>query len=152
MRQLLAAYDPATGRLYGHIRATKNWRDVRELLRSLPARFREHLVVALDTFSPHLKRELRQWAAGHDIELVYLPTCASWLNLIECRFQALRRVALNGTDYASHAEQDGAIHAYLRWHNKDARPAKPWRIKAEVHHSLPTLRHEALAAKRPGDW
>jgi hypothetical protein len=43
------------------------------------------------------------------------------------------------TDYASHAEQDGAIHAYLRWHNRNARPAKPWRIKAKVHHSLPDV-------------
>ena len=76
---------------------------------------------------------------GHDIELVYLPTYASWLNLIECQFQALRRFALNGTDYGSHAEQDRAIHAYLRWHNRNARPAKPWRIKAEVHHSLPDV-------------
>lgn len=139
VRHLLAAYDPATGKLYGHIRATKTWREVRELLRSLRARFAERLVVVLDNFSPHHKEELREWAAEHDIELVYLPTYASWLNLIECQFQALRRFALNGTDYASHAEQDRAIHAYLRWHNKNARPAKPWRINAEVHHSLPDV-------------
>ena len=36
------------------------------------------------------------WAAEHDIELVYLPTYSSWLNLIECQFQALRRFTLNG--------------------------------------------------------
>jgi transposase len=139
VRHLLAAYDPATGRLYGHIKATKTWREVRELLRSLRARFDEHLIVVLDNFSPHHKAELRDWTAEHDIELVYLPTYASWLNLIECQFQALRRFALNGSDHASHAEQDAAIHAYLRWHNRNARPAKPWRIKAEVHHSLPAV-------------
>ena len=53
--------------------------------------------------------------------------------------QGLRRFSLNGSDYGSHAEQDAAIHAYLRWHNRHARPAKPWRIKAEVHHSLPAI-------------
>ena len=95
--------------------------------------------MVLDNFSPHHKQELRDWAAEHDIELVYLPTYSSWLNLIECQFQALRRFALNGTDYASHDEQDAAIHAYLRWHNRNRRPAKPWRIKAEVHHSLPNI-------------
>ena len=139
VHHLLAAHDPATGKLYGHIRATKTWREVRELLRSLRARFAEHLVVVLDNFSPHHKKELSTWAASHDIELVYLPTYSSWLNLIECQFQALRRFALNGTDYRSHAEQDQAIHAYVRWHNRNARPAKPWRIKAEVHHSLPDV-------------
>jgi transposase len=139
VRHLLAAYDPSTGRLYGHLRATKTWREVRELLRSLRARFDEHLIVVLDNFSPHHKRELRDWAAELDIELVYLPTYASWLNLIECQFQALRRFTLNGTDYASHADQDAAIRAYLRWRNRNARPARPWRIKAEVHHSLPAI-------------
>ena len=139
VRHLVAAYDPASGKIYGHIRATKTWREVRELLRSLRDRFREHLVVVLDNFSPHKKRELCEWAAAHDIELVYLPTYSSWLNLIECQFQALRRFALNGSDYASHAEQDRAIHAYLRWHNRNSRPAKPWRINAEVHHSLPDI-------------
>ncbi len=143
VRHLLAAHDPATGRMYGHIRPSKTWREVRELLRTLRARFTEHLVVVLDNFSPHHKQELREWVAERDIELVFLPTYASWLNLIECQFQALRRHALNGTDHASHAEQDAAIHAYLRWHNRNARPAKPWRIKAEVHHSLPSgsMRH-----------
>jgi transposase len=139
VRHLLAAYDPASGRLWGHIRASKTWREVRELLRTLRARFDEHLVVVLDNFSPHHKVELRHWAEAHDIELVYLPTYASWLNLIECQFQALRRFALNGTDYASHGEQDAAIHSYLRWHNRNSRPAKPWRINAEVHHSLPDV-------------
>lgn len=139
VRHLLAAYDPATGRLYGHIRATKTWREVRELLRSMRARFHGRLVVVLDNFSPHKKAELRAWVALHDIELVYLPTYASWLNLIECQFQALRRFALNGTDYQSHAEQNTAIHAYVRWHNRNARPAKPWRLNAEVHHSLPAV-------------
>ena len=44
-----------------------------------------------------------------------------------------------GQDHASHAEQDAAIRAYLRWHNRNCRPAKPWRIKAEVHHYLPAV-------------
>lgn len=139
VRHLLAAYDPATGRLYGHIRAVKTWREVRELLRTLRARFTEHLVVVLDNFSPHKKAELLGWVVEHDIELVFLPTYSSWLNLIECQFQALRSFALNGSDYPTHAEQGGAIHAYLRWHNRQARPAKPWRLKAEVHHSIPNV-------------
>jgi transposase len=139
VRQLVAAYDPATGALYGHLHDRKTWREIRELLRSLRARFDEHLVVVLDNFSPHKKRELGVWVAAHDIELVFTPTYSSWLNLIECQFQALRSFVLNGSDYPSHAEQDAAIRAYLRWHNRNARPAKAWRLNAEVHHSLPDV-------------
>jgi transposase len=139
VRQLVAAYDPATGRLYGHLHDRKTWREIRELLRSLRARFREHLIVVLDNFSPHKKTELQRWVADHDIELVFTPTYSSWLNLIECQFQALRSFALDGSDYPSHAHQDAAIRAYLRWHNRNARPAKAWRLNAEVHHSLPDV-------------
>ncbi len=55
VRQLVAAYDPATGALYGHLHDRKTWRQIRELLRSLRARFSEHLIVVLDNFSPHKK-------------------------------------------------------------------------------------------------
>ena len=105
----------------GRRRPHYQWRAVRELLRALRARSVENLIVALDNFSPHKMRELLAWLAQHDIELVCLPTNASWINLIECRFQALRRVAFNGTDHRSHGEQDPAIHAYLRWRNRSAR-------------------------------
>ena len=139
VRQLIAAYDPSDGTIVGHLRDRKTWHEIRELLEVLRARFGEHLIVVLDNFSPHKKKELRAWIADQDIEFVFLPTYSSWLNLIECQFQALRSFALNGSDYRTHAEQDAAILAYLAWHNEQARPAKPWRIKAEVHHSLPNV-------------
>jgi transposase len=139
VRHLLAAYDPSDGTMIGHLRDHKTWTETQELLAALRARFDEHLIVVLDNWSPHRKAELRAWAAEHDIEFVFLPTYSSWLNLIECQFQALRAFALNGSDYRSHAEQDAAILAYLAWHNEHAVPAKPWRIKAEVHHSLPNV-------------
>ena len=139
VRHLLAAYDPAAGGCMG----TSGRRRPGARSGSCSARCgsasTEHLIVVLDNFSPHHKGDLRAWVAEHDIEFVFLPTYASWLNLIECQFTALRRFALDGTDHASHAEQDAAIHAYVRWHNRNARPAKPWRIKAEVHHSLPSV-------------
>lgn len=136
VRHLLAAYDPSDGTLLGHLRDHKTWRETQELLEALRSRFAEHLIVVLDNWSPHRKAELGLWAAEHDIEFVFLPTYSSWLNLIECQFQALRAFALNGSDYRSHAEQDAAILAYIAWHNEHAQPAKPWRITAEVHHSL----------------
>ena len=139
VRHLLAAYDPSDGTMIGHLRDHKTWTEMQELLEVLRARFDEHLIVILDNFSPHKKKELRAWVAEHDIEFVFLPTYSSWLNLIECQFQALRSFALNGSDYRSHAEQDAAILAYLAWHNEHAHPAKQWRIKAEVHHSPPNV-------------
>ena len=101
--------------------------------------------MVLDNFSPHHKEDLRDWVAEHDIEFVYLPTYASWLNLIECQFTALRRFTLNGTDYASHAEQDAAIHAYLRWHNATPGPPSPGASRPRCIIRSRALRHEARA-------
>jgi transposase len=76
----------------------------------------------LDNFSPHKHTEVRTWAAANDIELVFLPTYGSWLNWIESEFAALRYFALNGTDHRTHAEQNAAIAAYVRWRNARAEP------------------------------
>ena len=70
------------------------------------------------------------------MELVFLPTCSSWLNWIEPEFAALRYFALGGTDHRTHAEQGAAIAAYLRWRNarlariKRTKPICPCRRRA----------------------
>jgi hypothetical protein len=56
------------------------------------------------------------------IELVFLPTYRSWLNWIESEFAALRYFARGGTDHRTHAEQNTAIAAYVRWRNAHAQP------------------------------
>lgn len=65
---------------------------------------------------------MRKWATANDVDLVFLPTYGSWLNWIESEFAALRQFALNGTDHRTHAEQNAAIAAYIRWHNQHAEP------------------------------
>jgi transposase len=58
------------------------------------------------------------YAATHKIKFYWTPTNASWLNRIECHFTALRKFALDNTDYRSHAEQQEAIESYLSWRNR----------------------------------
>lgn len=123
VRQMLAALDLATGKLYYRIRPRKRWREFLDLLKALRARWPgQKLYVVLDNFSPHKHAKVRTWTADNDIELVFLPTYGSWLNWIEAEFAALRYFALNGTDHRSHDEQNAAIAAYVRWHNTRAEP------------------------------
>jgi hypothetical protein len=73
------------------IRDRKRWREFLALLKVLRARWPgERLYVIVDNFSPHRHPNVRAWAAAHDVELVFLPTYASWLNWIEPEFAALR--------------------------------------------------------------
>jgi transposase len=120
---MLAALDLATGKMFYRIRRRKRWREFLSLLKTLRARWPgERLYVILDNYSPHKHPQVRAWAAGNDVELVFLPTYGSWLNWIESEFAALRYFALNGTDHRSHGEQNDAIAAYIRWRNKRACP------------------------------
>jgi transposase len=79
--------------------------------------------VIMDNFSPHKHAEVTSWAAANDVELVFLPACASRLNWIESEFAAVRYFALNGTDHRSHAEQGNAIAGYIRWRNAAPSPS-----------------------------
>jgi transposase len=120
---MLAGLDLATGKLFYRIRPRKRWVEFLELIKALRARWPgEKLYVVCDNFSPHRHARVRDWCAGHGIELVFLPTYGSWLNWIEAEFAALRYFALNGTDHRSHTEQNAAIAAYVRWRNTRALP------------------------------
>lgn len=133
VRHLLGALDLATGKIHYRIRDRKRWTEFLALLKSLRARWAgEKLYIVADNFSPHKRAEVRDWAAAHDVELVFLPTYSSWLNWIESEFAALRYFALNGTDHHSHDEQDSAIAAYIRWHNQHAKPKREFAANSKI--------------------
>ena len=120
---MLAALDLSSGRMYYRIRSRRRAGEFLDLLKMLRARLPgEKLYVVRGNFSPHRHLTVRGWTADNDVELVFLPTYGSWLNWIESEFAALRYFALNGTDHRSHAEQNAAIAAYVRWRNARAEP------------------------------
>jgi transposase len=122
---MFAAYDLRTDRLYGHIKPRKRRSEFLAFLRYVRSLHPEQrrLVVILNNFSPHLttKTDTRvsDYADAHNIELVYVPFNASWLNRIEAQFTGLRSFALDGTDHASHKEQGRAIRRYISWRNRN---------------------------------
>lgn len=123
VRHMLAALDLNSGKMIYRIRERKRWREFLSFLKVLRARWPgEKLYLIIDNFSPHKHPDVRSWTADNDIELVFLPTYASWLNWIESEFAALRYFALNGTDHRSHTEQGEAIADYVRWRNTHAEP------------------------------
>jgi transposase len=132
---MLAALDLATGEIAYRIRERKRWREWLAFLKTLRAKWPgERLYLIVDNFSPHKKRQVTDWCRDNDIELVFTPTNASWLNWIEAEFAALREFALNGTDHRSHAEQGKAIGDYVRWRNQNARPKTRFAINSKIRH------------------
>jgi transposase len=119
VRHFLAAYDMETGHVFGQFYAQKTWREWLGFLKWLRRRYRrsERLHVVLDNYGPHLKEDVLQWVKKHNVKLYFVPTNASWLNRIESQFAALRKFALNSSDYQNHQEQQQAIETYLAWRN-----------------------------------
>jgi transposase len=139
VRHFLAAYDLETGRLFGQFSAQKTWREWLSFLKWLRRRYRasETLHVVLDNYKPHLKEEVLDWAKTHQVKLYFVPTNASWLNRIESQFTALRKFALDDSDYHDHQEQQQAIESYLEWRNGRREIAiEPWRshIRQKCQH------------------
>ena len=133
VRHMIAALDLATGQIYYRIRTRKRWREFLSFLKTLRRRWPgEKLYVIVDNFSPHRHAQVQGWAAEHDVELVFLPTYGSWLNWIESEFAALRYFALNGTDHRTHAEQNAAIGAYVRWRNARAEPKTSFAASSHI--------------------
>jgi transposase len=133
VRHMFAALDLAGGEMFYRIRDRKRWSEFLDFLRQLRRRFPTgRLYVVLDNFSPHKTAAVRDWCAANEVELVFTPTNASWLNWIECEFTALRYFALDGSDYPSHEAQQTAIARYVRWRNKHAKPRTRFAIGSRI--------------------
>lgn len=130
VQHLLAAFDLETGRLFGQFNKRKRWTEFLSFLKWLRRRYdqKQALHIILDNFSPHLKKEVRAWARKNRIKFYFTPSNASWLNRIEAQFTALRKFALDNSDFKTHEEQQEAIRSYLNWRNGRRKIAiEPWR-------------------------
>jgi len=132
VRHFLAFYDMETDRLYGQFTRHKTWVEFLAFLKWVRRRYPrcQMLHMVLDNYGPHLKTEVRDWAATHNVRFYFTPTEASWLNRIESHFTALKKFALDTSDHRSHEEQRQAIEDYLSWRNRKRLLAiQAWRPK-----------------------
>jgi transposase len=119
VRYMFGAYDMERDTLVGRFATQRNWISFLAFLKWLRRCYRggEVLHIVLDNAGYHLKPEVLDYAAKHNIKFYWTPTNASWLNRIESHFTALRKFTLDNTDYHSHAEQQAVIELYLSWRN-----------------------------------
>lgn len=133
VRQMFAALDLASGQLFYRFRDRKRWQEFLDFCKQLRRRFPTgRLYLICDNYGAHQKAEVLAWCTDHDIELMFTPSNASWLNWIECEFTALRYCTLDGSDYPSHVAQEQAIAHYIRWSNRYATPKRQFAIKSKI--------------------
>jgi len=119
VRHFLAYYDLETDRLYGRFTDHKTARDILSFLRWVRSRYPrlQKLHIVMDNYGPHITDQVRAWAKDHNVRFYLTPTNGSWLNRIESQFTALRKFALQPSDYRTHEDQEAGIESYLTWRN-----------------------------------
>lgn len=122
---LIAALDVHSG----HVIATDAPRNdslnfiafLEQLDTQVPKRKKIHLV--MDNGSSHVSKATKTWLAEHPRFVAhYTPKHASWLNQVELFFSILTRRLLRRGEFASREELVNKIMAFIREHNRTARP------------------------------
>lgn len=119
VRYLFGTYDIHDDRLSGELETHKNAEVVLDSFRKLRMRYdpelRIHLV--MDNLSTHKTQDIREWAADSNVELVFTPTYASYLNRIECHFWAINEFVIKNADYPDWNTLAEAMAAHIRYRN-----------------------------------
>jgi hypothetical protein len=71
----------------------------------------------MDNLSANV-RAAKDYFPGQNMEAVYVPTGASWLNAIESEFTPLSTFAIKNSDDTEHHHRRQRIYRYLRWRNR----------------------------------
>ena len=119
VEQLHGFYGVHADCLVGCVRKRKTAQDIvacfKRLRKCYPMQLR--IYVVLDNLSANICAA-NEFFPRHNMEAVYLPTDASWLNAIESEFTALHAATLKNSDDPSHTARRRRIYRYLRWRNR----------------------------------
>ncbi len=119
VRYLFGAYDVHSDRLHGRLREHKNSGEVLAFYRQIRMRYDSKLRIYLvaDNLSTHKTPAIREWASKANVELVFTPTYASFLNRIECHFWAIGEFVVKNADYPNWETLAKAMADHIRYRN-----------------------------------
>lgn len=119
VRYLFGALDVHADRLRGKLRPRRRGVDVLGFMRMIrlcyPSRLTVHWIQ--DNLSANWTPEIRKFAAANRIELVPVPTYASYLNRIESHFLPITEFVVNNSDYLDWDAFAHAMAAHISYRN-----------------------------------
>ena len=124
---LFAAYDAATGRVFGRCHQRHRHQEFLAFLERLDAEFPDdghsqlHLII--DNYATHKTPKVHPWLLRRPrFQLHFTPTGSSWLNMVERFFARITNEAIRRGSFSSVRQLQAAIDTYLAEHNKDPKP------------------------------
>lgn len=147
---LFAAMNYLDGKLIARLEAEHThveWlRFLKQIERQTPKDLQLHLIV--DNYGTHKEVSVRRWLEQHRrFHLHFIPTSASWMNLVERFFGELTAEVIREGSFTSVRELCADIEEYLAARNLEPKPYR-WRASGEsILRKLQRAR-ESLAAVR----
>jgi len=131
---LFAALNVADGRVISTCMARhrhQEWLDfLRRINRQTPKELDVHLI--LDNYQTHKHPKVKQWLAKHPrFHMHFIPTSASWLNMVERVFAELTQKTIRRGVFRSVADLISAIERFLEHRNANPKPFT-WTATAEA--------------------
>lgn len=125
--QLHGFYDVHADCLAGRVRKRKTAKDIEACFAKLRSAYpiQIRLYIVLDNLSANV-RAAKNFFPGHNMEAVYTPTEASWLNAIESEFTALHAYTLKNSDDPTSSIRRRRIYRYMRWRNRKHESSKSY--------------------------
>jgi transposase len=119
VRYLFGTYDVHNDQLHGGLETHKNAGVVLNHFRTLRALYPLDLRIYLvmDNLSTHKTKDIHEWAQASNVELVFTPTYASFLNRIECHFWAIGEFVVKNSDYPDWDTLTKAMAAHIEYRN-----------------------------------
>jgi transposase len=126
---VLGALNPTTGQVWARAfthynRLTVTW-FLGWLLPQLHLAEGQALYLIWDNHKAHQAEIVRRWLTKHypeQVHLVFTPSKAAWLNLIEAWWTIFARDVLQGAEFESQAQFRAAVRAYLTYYNAQPTP------------------------------
>jgi transposase len=135
---LFAALEVASGKV--HARCFRRHRHgefiafLNSLVRRYPGR---ELHLICDNYGTHKHPEVVRWLGAHPrIQLHFIPTSASWLNLVERWFGLITEQAIRRGSFDSVRRLETAIKRWLVHWNEHARPFRWTKSAADIKRSI----------------
>ena len=122
---LFAALNTATGEVIGECKKRHRHEEFLSFLKTVekqtPDDLDIHLIV--DNYATHKHEKVKKWLKRNQrVQLHFIPTSSSWLNLVERFFWLLTDKALRRGVFTSVKELESRIHEFIDQHNEKPKP------------------------------
>ena len=126
------AFEPATGQAALLMSAGRDSASHIQLLEKIFVEFpADRWVIIEDNLSIHLSRQVKlALAAWPEVQILFIPKYACWLNLIEPWWKQLRSLALKGRHFENLEELTSALNQALQYWNAHRHPYT-WKKKPQ---------------------